>query len=148
MLGIARHGLGQSAAGVACLRSATAIEPYNGLFQTHLAEICRASGLSVEAVTGARKTMARGDHTFAGLPLQENLAPRGTEARCGLIVIDLRNGDTVDWLRVEGPVEELYEVVALPNVVRPMALGFKTDEIRYTVTVEGQPSVWRGVPRP
>jgi len=82
--------------------------------------------------------------TFAGLALSENLAARGADARCGLIVVDLRTGDTVHWLRLEGAVEELYDVVALPGVVRPTALGFKTDEIRYTVTAEGEPTIWRG----
>ncbi len=50
-------------------------------------------------------------------------------------VIDLRTGDAVHWLRMEGFVEELYDVVVLPGVQRPMALGFKTDEIRRTIIV-------------
>jgi hypothetical protein len=49
----------------------------------------------------------------------------------------------VHWLRVEGVVEELYDVVALPGVVRPTALGFKTEEIRHTVTIEGERTIWR-----
>ncbi len=44
-------------------------------------------------------------------------------------------GDIVHWLRIDGVVEELYDVVALPGVVRPMALGFKIDEIRRTISV-------------
>jgi hypothetical protein len=32
-------------------------------------------------------------------------------------------------------VQELYDVVVLPGVRRPMALGFKTDEIRRVVSV-------------
>jgi uncharacterized protein (TIGR03032 family) len=81
--------------------------------------------------------------TFAGLALDANLAARGAEARCGLVVVDLKTGDTVHWLRVEGAVEELYDVVTLPDVVRPTALGFKTDEIRHTVTIEGERTIWR-----
>jgi len=81
--------------------------------------------------------------TFSGLALSENLSARGAEARCGLIVVDLRTGDAVHWLRLEGIVEELYDVVVLPKVVRPTALGFKTEEIRYTVTAEGEPTIWR-----
>jgi hypothetical protein len=37
--------------------------------------------------------------------------------------------------RVEGMVAELYDVVVLPGVVRPMALGFKTDEIQRIIAV-------------
>jgi hypothetical protein len=33
-------------------------------------------------------------------------------------------------------VQELYGVVALPGVLRPMALGFKSDEIRRSLTIE------------
>ena len=39
------------------------------------------------------------------------------------------------WLRIEGVVEELYDVAVLPGVRRPMAIGLKTDEIRRMITV-------------
>ncbi|MDZ8236172.1 MAG: hypothetical protein RMZ69_03185 [Nostoc sp. ChiQUE01a] len=35
----------------------------------------------------------------------------------------------------DGVVLELYDVVALPGVRRPMAIGFRSDEIRRVVTV-------------
>jgi uncharacterized protein (TIGR03032 family) len=85
------------------------------------------------AVVGLSR--ARKNRTFTGLPLDEELQARGAEARCGLLVIDLKSGDTVHWVRIEGVVEELYDVVALPGVRRPMALGFKTDEIRRMLSV-------------
>jgi uncharacterized protein (TIGR03032 family) len=77
----------------------------------------------------------RHDKTFGGLALDENLAARGAEARCGLHVVDLRSGDVVHWLRLDGVVTELYDVVVLPGVERPMALGFKTDEIQRLLTI-------------
>jgi uncharacterized protein (TIGR03032 family) len=85
------------------------------------------------AIVGTSK--ARGNRTFSGLALDENLRLRDAEPRCGLLVIDLRTGDIVHWLRIEGIVEELYDVVILPGVQRPMAVGFKTDEIRRIVTI-------------
>ncbi len=78
----------------------------------------------------------RHNKTFSGLPLDENLRSRKAEPRCGLQVIDLRTGDAVHWLRIEGVVEELYDVITLPGVRRPMALGFKTDEINRVVSIE------------
>lgn len=78
----------------------------------------------------------RHNKTFSGLALDANLKSRNAEARCGVQVIDLRTGDVVHWLRMEGVVEELYDVITLPNVRRPMALGFKTDEIRRVLSVE------------
>ncbi|HJV68770.1 TIGR03032 family protein [Ideonella sp.] len=78
----------------------------------------------------------RDNKTFSGLPLDERLHARGAEARCGVQVIDLRTGDAVHWLRFDGIVDELYDVIPLPGVRTPMALGFKTDEIRRVLSVE------------
>jgi uncharacterized protein (TIGR03032 family) len=86
------------------------------------------------AIVGLSKP--RHNKTFSGLPLDELLAKRKAEPRCGVQVIDLRSGDVVHWIRFEGVVEELYDVVALPGVRRPMALGFKTDEIRRVLSIE------------
>jgi uncharacterized protein (TIGR03032 family) len=80
----------------------------------------------------------RHDKTFDGLPLDEELARRGVEARCGIQVIDLRSGDTVHWVRVDGMVTELYDVVVLPGVTRPMLLGVQGDEIQRTIAVGGE----------
>ena len=79
----------------------------------------------------------RHNRTFSGLPLDDRLQAHGAEARCAVQVIDLRSGDIVHWLRFEGIVDELYDVVTLPGVRRPMALGFKTDEIRRVLSIEG-----------
>ena len=50
-------------------------------------------------------------------------------------MIDLRTGDTSHWVRLSGVVTELYDVVALPRVVRPMALGFRNDEVQRMISV-------------
>jgi uncharacterized protein (TIGR03032 family) len=78
----------------------------------------------------------RHDKTFGGLALDEELARRGADARSGLLVIDLRSGAIAHWLRLEGMVSELYDVAVLLGVVRPTALGFKTDEIQRTIAPE------------
>ena len=78
----------------------------------------------------------RENRTFSGLPLDEKLKQSDSEARCALQVIDLKTGDVVHWLRIEGIIEELYDVVVLPGVQRPMAIGFVSDEIRRILTVD------------
>ena len=78
-------------------------------------------------------SLSRHDLTFAGLPLHEHLAAAKVNARCGLLVIDLTSGDAVEWLRLEEPVRELYDVLALPGVRRPRLVGFANDEIRTRV---------------
>ncbi|MBD1883304.1 TIGR03032 family protein [Microcoleus sp. FACHB-45] len=85
------------------------------------------------AIVGLSKP--RHNKTFSGLSLDDNLRAKDADPRCGLVVIDLRNGDIVHSLRIEGVVEELYDVQVLPGVRRPMAIGFKTDEIRRLVTM-------------
>jgi len=78
----------------------------------------------------------RENRTFTGLPLDDALRDKNAAAQCGIYVIDIRSGDVVHWLSIEGVVEELYDVVAIPNARRPMALGFKTDEIRRTISMD------------
>jgi uncharacterized protein (TIGR03032 family) len=77
----------------------------------------------------------RENRTFQGLGLEAALTAKGAEPRTGILVIDLRTGDTVHWVRLSGVVTELYDVVALPGVGRPMALGFWNDEVRCMITV-------------
>jgi uncharacterized protein (TIGR03032 family) len=80
----------------------------------------------------------RHEATFGGLTLQEELKSRNAEPQCGLQVIDLNSGDVVHWLRMQGDVSELYDVGALPGVARPMALGFKSDEIQRVLAVDDE----------
>lgn len=91
------------------------------------------------AIVGLSK--CRENRTFSGLPLDGVLSEKGVSARCGIQVIDLRTGDVVHQLSIDGVIRELYDVVALPGVRRPMALGLKTDEIRRTITVGEFPQV-------
>ena len=85
------------------------------------------------AIIGLSKQ--RENRTFSGLDLDRNLEKAQVDPRCGLHVIDLRTGDAVHWVRIEGVVSELYDVVALPGVRQPQALGFRTDEIRRVLRV-------------
>lgn len=77
----------------------------------------------------------RGNRTFSGLALEDGLTERDADPRCGVYVIDLRTGDVVHWLRVEGIIEELYDVVAIPGIRRPTAIGFVSDEIRRVISI-------------
>lgn len=76
------------------------------------------------------------DRTFRGLPLDRRLADERAEPRCALFVIDLSTGEPLHWLELHGLVLELYDVAIVPDTVRPMALGFKSDELRRTITFE------------
>ena len=80
----------------------------------------------------------RHDKTFGGLALDDELIRRDADAQCGLQIIDLKSGDVAHWLKIEGEVSEIYDVIALSGVVRPMALGFKTDEIQRLLVPDEQ----------
>ena len=85
-------------------------------------------------------SLPRGDAVFQDLPLGERLAQKHADPRCGLWIVNLETGATEHWLEFTGVVQELYDVQVLPRTVRPMALGFKTDEIRRFITVEHTPA--------
>lgn len=75
------------------------------------------------------------EQTFSGLVLDERLANKGAEAFCGLQVIDLKTGDILHWLRIEGVITELYDVAVLPGVRYPGCIGLQeTEELRRIVT--------------
>jgi uncharacterized protein (TIGR03032 family) len=52
---------------------------------------------------------------FEGIPLKAE----GVDRCCGVWVLDLRTGTTAGFLRFEGNVQELYEVLALPGIRYP-----------------------------
>jgi hypothetical protein len=81
----------------------------------------------------------RENRTFAGLVLQERLERERVAPRCGLMVVDLRSGDVVHWLRIEGVVRELYDVALLPGRRNPAMIGFRSDEIRRTLSFDTDP---------
>ena len=112
------------------------VDPQNGRFEpiTFCPGYLRGLAFAGDyAVMGLSRP--RHDKTFGGLALDEALATRRAEARCGLQVIDLRTADVVHWLRLEGQIGELYDVVVLPGVRRPMALGLVSDEIQHILAI-------------
>ena len=78
----------------------------------------------------------RENRTFQNLDLEENLKSRDTETRCGLWIIDLTTFEVPHWLRFGGVVKELYDVGVLPGVIRPMAIGFQSDEVRRMISFD------------
>jgi uncharacterized protein (TIGR03032 family) len=83
-------------------------------------------------------SMPRDNKTFEGLALDGELTKRNTDARCGILVIDLNTGSVVEWLRIEGVITELFDVAILPGVRCPSAVGMKGSEVRRTISIEAQ----------
>ncbi|AXB75553.1 TIGR03032 family protein [Novosphingobium sp. P6W] len=105
-----------------------------------------AARREIAFLTGFMRGLAiHGDHalitlskprngTFAGLPLEQALDQRGCEAWCGVAIVNLSSGAIVEWLRLEGDITELFDVVALPGIRRPMSLGVGSPELMDTIT--------------
>jgi uncharacterized protein (TIGR03032 family) len=73
---------------------------------------------------------------FDGLDLQKNLEEKDSEAWCGVQIIDLKSGTVVEWVRLDGPVTELFDVAFLDDVKCPMALGQQSPENLSLVSFE------------
>lgn len=80
-------------------------------------------------------SMATRGRTFDGLSLETNLARRLVHPRCGLHLVDLASGQTVEWLYFDQVIEELYDVVCLPGVGRPNAVGFEPKEVEGVINI-------------
>ncbi len=91
----------------------------------------------------------REQNRFGGLALDEELERRNTTSYTGLAVVELATGETRHTLRIEGNIAELYDVVVLPGIARPTALGLAADGLRYNVwaDVDGVRRHWRRTPK-
>jgi len=76
------------------------------------------------------------DGAFRGLALDAELKRRDADPWCGVQIIDLATGDVVQWIRFSGAVTELFAVSVIPYVRQPMAVGFLTDEIKNTISID------------
>ena len=84
-------------------------------------------------------SLARDNRTFRGLPLEAALATKASDARCGLLVVDTRTGQTMEWVRIEGVIKELFDVAFLPGATCPSAIGLKGNEVLRVLSVDAAP---------
>ena len=84
-------------------------------------------------------SQSRQTKSLTGLALEEQLAQKGVTGRCGLVVVDLKRGDLVHSLQIEGVVTELYDVAVLAGYRRPMGIGFRSEEIRRVISLGNAP---------
>ncbi len=74
---------------------------------------------------------------FEGLELDERLKKADSEPWCGVQIIDLSNGNCVDWFRIDGHVGELYDVEVLPGTTCPMSLSLTSPDLADLITYDG-----------
>ena len=77
----------------------------------------------------------RENRTFAGLPLEAALQERGIGARCSVYVANIRTGDIVHSVGIEGVVSELYDVAIIPGAKQPSMVGLNSEEQKRTISI-------------
>jgi len=99
----------------------------------------------VDPKTGARTDIAFCPGFLRGLAIQagegavarqDELRKRDGEPWCGVCIVDLRSGDLVEWIRLDGAIKELFDVAAIPDVACPMALGVHSPDIQSLISFE------------
>ena len=78
----------------------------------------------------------RKNKTFSGLALGDNLEKSNVKPRCGLQVINLETGNAEYWIRMEGIIDELYDVKIMKGVVKPLLIGTHKDEIKKMISID------------
>ena len=68
--------------------------------------------------------------------MQDELKKRDGEPWCGVCIVDLRSGDLVEWIRLNGAIKELFDVAVIPDVLCPMALGVNSPDIQSLISFE------------
>lgn len=86
------------------------------------------------AIVGMSKN--RENRTFEGLALDQNMKDKGASPKCEIQIISLDNGDVVEWVQIEGIVRELYDVMAMSDITRPLIIGTIKDDIKRMVSFE------------
>ncbi len=81
-------------------------------------------------------SLPRENRSFKDLAFNARLDSEGGKAKCGLCIVNIDTGDIEHQLILDGVVQELYDVAVLPGLIRPRAIGFKTDEISHSILPE------------
>jgi uncharacterized protein (TIGR03032 family) len=75
---------------------------------------------------------------FQDLPITREMELRQASPMCGVLVIDLAAGEIVEWLKLEGDIQELFTVVLMPDVKCPMSIGPATEEFPETISFDAR----------
>jgi uncharacterized protein (TIGR03032 family) len=79
----------------------------------------------------------RGDGAFIGLDIGGVLEAKGAEAWCGVLVIDTKTGDIVEWIRTEGAIRELFDITVIDGAC-PMAIGIDSPALQTMITFDSE----------
>jgi len=70
-------------------------------------------------------SMIRESNTFGGLPISERIA----DLKCAVYVVDITTGQQVGMIEFTKGIEELFDIVVIPNFDLPGMIGFEEDTV-------------------
>jgi len=73
---------------------------------------------------------------FDELALAGAMQRQGALSWCGLQIVDLRNGDIVEWMRFDGDIAELFDAAIIPGIRAPRGLAPNAPELAELVRGE------------
>jgi uncharacterized protein (TIGR03032 family) len=71
---------------------------------------------------------------FRNLPVEEKLKASGIAGRCGIFIVHIPTKTIKEWIKFEGIITEIYDVVCLEHE-NPYLVGFENLEINHMVNV-------------
>ena len=75
---------------------------------------------------------------FNGLALDDELKRRDGEPWCGILIIDIKAGAIVEFIKLVGEIKELFDVKIIPGKRCPMAIGTQAPEMRSLLSFDQQ----------
>ena len=75
---------------------------------------------------------------FEGLALEQRLQDADSEPWCGIQIIDLDKRCCVDWLRIDGYVNELFDVEIIPGFTCPMTVSPNSPDAASFITYDAE----------
>jgi uncharacterized protein (TIGR03032 family) len=112
------------------------VDPESGSFERKAFLPGYGRGLAfteTHAIVGI--SLPRENNAFSGLALDESLKRAKIDPRCAVLIINLESGDVEHWLQIEGLITELYDVAVIPGAKRPMAIGYKGEDIQRVLLI-------------
>jgi uncharacterized protein (TIGR03032 family) len=70
-------------------------------------------------------SMIRESNTFGGLPISERIA----DLKCAIYVVDITTGQQVGMIEFTKGIEELFDIIVIPNFEYPGMIGFEEDTV-------------------
>tara|TARA_B100000524_G_C23485477_1_gene311364 strand:- start:386 stop:559 length:174 start_codon:yes stop_codon:yes gene_type:complete len=55
---------------------------------------------------------------------------------CGLLIVDLSSGVIEHSIQFQGLIHALYDILVLSQARNPKLLGFRNEEIDYTISID------------